>query len=368
MPVRVLVVDDSSFFRRQIQKLLSEHPDIEVVGVAEDGEKAIEQVLALKPDVVTMDIEMPIMDGIKATQEIMREHPLPILMFSSLTTKGAKATLDALEAGAVDFIPKRFEDISRNRNEVQRILSEKIIDVAKHGLLSLRKHASFEVPASDIKNLKPDSVNKSATSKPLEAIKAQSEFKSQGSYKLLAIGTSTGGPVALQKILTKLPKNFPLPIILVQHMPSTFTPAFAQRLNQTCSISVKEAAQGDVLEPGVAYLAPGGQQTTVVNRGTQFVIHVTESDPKLTYKPSVDLTFSSLAGSFKNRVLALILTGMGADGCEGAKKLKSAGSTVWAQDEASCVVYGMPAAVFKAGITDKVLTLEDFSSNIIKQV
>lgn len=357
MPVRVLVVDDSNFFRRQIEKLLSQDPKLEVVGSAENGQEAIEKALALSPDVVTMDIEMPVMNGIEATREIMRKKPVPILMFSSLTTEGAKATLDALEAGAVDFIPKRFEEISRHREEVKKILCAKVIDIAEHGSLSIRKSIS---PAVD-----PTTTSEPGKT-PVEPRVASSPSKTK--TQLLAIGTSTGGPIALQEILTKLPADFPTPIILIQHMPATFTPAFAKRLDQSCAINIKEAEHGDVLMPGTAYLAPGGKQMKIVSRGAQHVIDISESDPKLTYKPSVDVTFSSLVSVYKDQVLAIILTGMGADGCEGAKKLKSAGSTIWAQDKESCVVYGMPAAVFDAGITDKVLTLKDFSSHIIKYI
>jgi len=355
MPVRVLVVDDSNFFRRQIEKLLSQDPKLEVVGSAENGQEAIEKALALSPDVVTMDIEMPVMNGIEATREIMRRKPMPILMFSSLTTEGAKATLEALEAGAVDFIPKRFEEISRHREEVQKILCAKVIDIAEHGSPAMRRKAS------------PSAATVSPTLAPSSTVEKR-HSGTQTKIKLLAIGTSTGGPVALQEILTKLPADFPTPIILVQHMPATFTPAFAKRLDQTCAISIKEAEHGDTLMPGNAYLAPGGKQMKIVSRGTQHIIDISESDPKLTYKPSVDVTFSSLVNVYKNQVLAVILTGMGADGCEGAKKLKSAGSTIWAQDKESCVVYGMPAAIFDAGIADKILPLKDFSSHIIKQV
>lgn len=347
MTIRVLVVDDSSFFRRQIQKLLLEDPGLEVVGTASDGKEAIEKVRALKPDIVTMDIEMPIMDGIASTREIMRRHPVPILIFSSLATEGAQATFDALEAGAVDFIPKRFEDISKKRDEVQKLLCTKITNIAKHGIITRRVKPIH----------KPIIVGHKAPIKTLSTVTG-------GKYKLLAIGTSTGGPVALQDVLSKLPKDFPVPILMVQHMPASFTPAFANRLDQTCDIHVKEAEKGDVLCAGTAYLAPGGKQMTV--RGSS--IDITDSDPSLTYKPSVDLTFSSLADVFKDKVLAIVLTGMGADGCEGAKKLKSAGSTIWAQDEASCVVYGMPAAVVNAGITEKILPIKDVALNIIKHV
>ncbi|HFE38829.1 MAG TPA: chemotaxis response regulator protein-glutamate methylesterase [Gammaproteobacteria bacterium] len=355
MPIRVLIVDDSSFFRRQIKKLIDQDKALEVVGSANDGKDAIAKVRTLKPDVVTMDIEMPIMDGIESTREIMRRFPVPILIFSSLATEGAQSTFDALEAGAVDYIPKRFEDISRNRDEVQKILCEKIAIIARNGVPAIPQKA-VRVGRS------PIAMTASVDQHPVQAESAK------GRYKLVAIGTSTGGPVALQEILTKLPADFPLPIVMVQHMPGTFTPAFASRLDQLCAIRVKEAEQGDVLTPGTAYLAPGGKQMELKVRGSQMSLDVSESKPGFTYKPSVDVTFSSLARFLKNQVLAIILTGMGADGCKGSKELKQAGSTIWAQDKASCVVYGMPAAVFDAGITDKVLPLKEFSSHIIKQV
>jgi len=350
MPVRVLVVDDSSFFRRQIEKLLSSDPELEVIGSASNGQEAIVKARQLKPDVITMDIEMPVMNGILATRAIMQESAIPILMFSSLTTDGAKATLDALDAGAVDFIPKRFEDISRKKDEVQRILCEKVREIGKNKLRSLRRTS---IPSKPVET-KPASSTRSILS------------SAKKSYKLLAIGTSTGGPVALQEILTKLPASFPLPILLIQHMPATFTPAFSSRLNQSCNISVKEAENGDVLEAGSAYLAPGGKQMTLIRIGTQIKIAINEGDSSLTYRPSVDVTFSSIAEILPRQVLAVILTGMGADGCEGAKKLKKNGATIWGQDEATSVVYGMPAAVADAGIVDKVLPLQEFSTQLVE--
>jgi len=344
VPIRILVVDDSSFYRRQITKLLAADSNLDVVGTANNGKEAIEKVRSLRPDVVTMDIEMPIMDGIEATRQIMRRNPLPILIFSSLTTEGAQATLDALGAGAIDFMPKRIEDISDHYDEVQKIFCDKITNLAKFVSATLPKTLIHKpIIIGEKKN------------------RADASDRARRSYKLLAIGTSTGGPLALHQILEKLPKNFPLPIILIQHMPGTFTPAFAARLNETCNIQVKEAESGDRLNPGVAYLAPGGKQMTIKNSS----ILVAESAPEFTYKPSIDQTFSSLALAMGDQVLAVILTGMGADGCEGAKKLKDAGSTIWAQDKASSVVYGMPAAVYKAGVVDKVLALNDFSANLI---
>ena len=190
----------------------------------------------------------------------------------------------------------------------------------------------------------------------------------RGMYKLVAIGTSTGGPVALQQVLTKLPANFPLPLILIQHMPGSFTPAFAQRLDQQCAISVKEAQDGDELKPGLALLAPGGKQMLLEQRAGRAIVRITESLPGQNYKPSVDITFTAAAKTFPGQVLAVVLTGMGADGREGARLLKQGGATVWAQDEASCVVYGMPAAVAEAGLADAVLPLSEIGAAISQRV
>ena len=192
--------------------------------------------------------------------------------------------------------------------------------------------------------------------------------KTRGSFNLVAIGTSTGGPVALQEVLSKLPANFPLPIVLVQHMPASFTAAFAQRLNTQCAITVKLAEQGDELKPGVALLAPGGQQMLVESRGGRAFIKINESLPEQNYRPCVDVTFRSLAKAFPGKVLAIVMTGMGADGREGARTLKQGGSKIWAQDEASCVVYGMPAAIVDAGLADNILPLANIGKCIVDSV
>ena len=364
MAVRVLVVDDSGFFRRRVTEMLNADPHLEVIGSASNGREAIEQVNKLHPDVVTMDIEMPVMDGITATRQIMQSHPTPIIMFSSLTTDGAKATLDALDAGALDFLPKRFEDISNDREEARKILCERVRQLARRPSLVKRATVAAKPipPPSPSPSPKPTPV----ASKPVSP--AASPLRARGDIKLVAIGTSTGGPVALQEVLCKLPENFPVPILLVQHMPGSFTPAFAQRLNTLCAISVKEAADGDVLQSATAYLAPGGKQMTIEKKGEQTVVRITEALPNQTYKPSVDVTFQSIAKLFPKNTLAVILTGMGADGREGCRELKQNGSVIWAQDQATCVVYGMPAAVTEAGLTERNLSLPDIGSSITQRV
>ncbi len=357
MPVRVLIVDDSAFFRRQISKIIDADPRLEVAGTAFDGADAVKKTLELKPDVITMDIEMPVLDGISATKEIMQKQPTPILMFSSLTTEGAKATLNALDAGAVDYLPKKFEEIAKDSHEAGKQLCDFVYTVGRGRRSALRKPAEPKAPSAA-------APAKPAPPPPTPAASSRRAAKAE----LVAIGTSTGGPMALQNVLTKLPGTFPVPIIMVQHMPGTFTPAFAQRLNDLCAIGVKEAEDGDVLKAGHAYLAPGGKQMLVVRRGGQLQLRIQEAEAGQTYKPCVDITFDSLAEAAPGKALAIILTGMGADGREGCRKLKQGGATIWAQDEPSSVVYGMPSAVAEAGLTDRILPLDEVAQNIIRQV
>ena len=368
MAIKVLVVDDSSFFRRRVSEIINSESRLEVIDVAVNGREAVEKAKTLKPDVITMDIEMPVMDGITAVREIMAASPTPILMFSSLTHDGAKATLDALDAGALDFLPKKFEDIARNRDEAVSLLQQRVIQIAS-------KRAFMRRPIA-----RPAAIATSSTARPLASRTTAptasapsrpmaAKFRTSGKkYQLTAIGTSTGGPVALQKILTRLPVNYPHPIVLIQHMPATFTAAFASRLNTLCKIQVKEAQDGDVLQAGVAYLAPGGKQMMVDGRAGAARLRIIDGGDRMNYKPCVDVTFGSAAKVYGDKVLSMVLTGMGADGREGARMLKSAGSTIWAQDEESCVVYGMPQAVAKAGISTEDLPLERIAERMLVEV
>ena len=366
MAVKVLVVDDSGFFRRRVSEILSADPNIQVIGTATNGREAIEQAQALKPDVITMDYEMPMMDGITAVRNIMQRCPTPVLMFSSLTHEGARVTLDALEAGAVDFLPKNFEDISRNPERVKQLLCEKIHTISRSNRRSLSSPslpAPAAPPAGQTRPAARPATPASTLGRPAAAAAPAvvSAAPKRKSYKLVAIGTSTGGPVALQRVLTQLPATFPAPIVLIQHMPAAFTKAFAERLDKLCRISVKEAEDGDVLRPGLALLAPGGKQMMVDARG---VVKILPGDERLNYKPCVDITFGSVAKSYGDKVLAVVLTGMGADGREGARLLKQSGSQVWAQDEASCVIYGMPMAIVKANLADAVYPLEEIGRHL----
>lgn len=377
MAIKVLVVDDSGFFRRRILEILKPVAAIEVVGTAANGREAIEQVKKLKPDVVTMDYEMPVMDGISALREIMRVQPTPVLMFSTLTQEGARVTLDALEAGAVDYLPKTFEDIARDPDKMREVLSQRILAVARARYRMSRPEPVARTPAPTPEGSAPSArspltrttLGRRLGEAPAREIPAAPSRKTPPKqYQLVAIGTSTGGPVALQKILTRLPENFPVPIVLVQHMPASFTPAFAERLDRLCQIKVKQAESGDLLEPGVALLAPGGTQMMIERGGGVGRIRILPGDDRLNYKPSVDVTFGSAARTFPGKVLGIILTGMGSDGKEGCRLLKETGATVWSQDEDSCVIYGMPMAVAKAGLSDEIISLDDFASRLLESV
>ncbi len=338
MTIRVLVVDDSGFFRRRVSDIINADTRMEVAGVAANGMEAIEMNESLKPDVITMDYEMPVMDGITAVRNIMQRRPVPVLMFSSLTFEGARVTLDALDAGALDFLPKNFDQIAKDAAQIKRALTDKIAAVAK-------------------------TQHKVATAKPSRpAVKGR-----LGQTELVVIGTSTGGPAALQTLFKSIPGSFKTPIVIVQHMPGSFTKAFAERLNSLSPLIVKEAADGDRIESGHVYVAPGGMQLMIDRRGGG-TIHIRESDERVNYRPSVDIAFASAAKHYGARTLGIVLTGMGADGREGARLLKSSGASVWAQDEESCVIFGMPLAVIKDGLSDEILSLRDIGPRLVEEV
>ncbi len=383
MTVSVLVVDDSGFFRKRLTEILTGSGRIKVVGAATNGREGVELAAKLRPDVITMDYEMPVMDGISAVREIMKKHSTPVLMFSSLTYEGARVTLDALEAGAVDFLPKNFEEIARDSSQLQNILIERILDVARSRPgarpASPASSAPAPAPAREAPIARPRSGSTpAARPAPARRVPEPAPEPDTGrrvsrrgpakNYSVVGIGTSTGGPVALQRVLTALPASFPAPIVLVQHMPASFTPAFAERLNKLCQIEVRQAEDGDMLKPGLALLAPGGKQMMIENRGGQGRVRILPGDERLNYKPCVDVTFGSLARSFPGKTLGVILTGMGADGKDGCRMMKQSGSDVWSQDEKTSVIYGMPMAVAKAGLSDEVLALDDIGPRLVEGV
>lgn len=364
MAIRVLIVDDSGFFRRRLTEIFQLDPLIEVIDYAADGQEAIDKVKSCHPDVITMDVEMPVMNGIDATRQIMKECPTPILMFSSLTYAGAQATLDALEAGATDFLPKRFDDISSDRVTASRILCARVKALAMPRREStLSSQATRQKPV--VRSPEPATTS-SAQVTPANRPRRRRAFIPED-YDVVAIGTSTGGPIALQEVLTRLPARFPLPLLLVQHMPAKFTEAFASRLNQMCMIEVREAKNGDELQPGVALLAPGGLQMKLEKRAGRLLVRVEEEEDQLqNYRPCVDVTFNSINKATGSRTLAIILTGMGSDGQKSCNLLKSTGATIWAQDQRSSTIYGMPGAV--SNIADQILSLNEIASKLAEPV
>lgn len=367
MTIRVLVVDDSGFFRRRVADMINADPRMKVVGDASNGREAIELNDKLQPDVITMDYEMPVMDGITALRNIMIRRPVPVLMFSSLTFEGARVTLDALDAGALDYLPKNFDAVAKGTAEMRRMLTDKIVAVA-NSRMGRDQDTSEPAPSAIAAAIPLKQPARPATSAPVqESVRPVRSFKRLTGIELVIIGTSTGGPAALQTLFRSLSPDFRIPIVIIQHMPASFTNAFAERLNSISSMNVREAIDGDRIVPGNVYVAPGGMQLMVDNRGSP-AIRIRESDERINYRPSVDIALASAAKHFGSRALGVVLTGMGADGREGARLLKAAGGHIWAQDEASCVIYGMPMAVIKAGYADEVISLKEFALRLSTEV
>lgn len=349
---KVLVVDDSSFFQTRLRAMIDEHPLLKVIGVAANGQEAIEKAEALKPDIITMDYEMPYLDGVSAVRAILAKRRVPIVMFSSLTYEGAKVTLDALDAGAVDFIPKNFAEISRDSAALKSKLHET--------LLMFLNNRPPSRPAAE-----PDFAAPRNAEPAVKKVPSVPSRSLKNKVQLLIIGASTGGPVALTEVVQKFPAQFPLPVVIIQHMPENFTKALAERLNRLCAVRVVEAKDGDVLQNGVVYIAPGGHQLMFSNRRT---IRILAGDERVNYKPSVDVAFASAANQFGAAVLGVVLTGMGADGREGARLLKQRGAFIWGQDRESCVIYGMPKAIADAGLADEVVPLAEIGNRLVRDL
>ncbi len=367
MTIKVLIVDDSQFFCRRVGTILNAAHDIKIVGIANNGMEAIEKAQQLQPDVITLDVEMPIMDGVTALKQIIKVCDARVLMLSSMTYENAKITLDALDAGATDFMLKSYESMSDDNSGMVIQLQKKIRDLAEAKKLKKSDYSQ------------PSLIEKKTNTQPLTRSPSQLQnntspgFKTSHSNdsntikvnprnKLVAIGASTGGPVALQKLLAPLPADFPFPITVTQHMPGTFTGAFATRLDGLCNLKIIEAQDGMFLQKGHVYIAPGGKQMVFDGNSSSSQIRIKPTDPRIQFSPSVDITFASASKLFGGEMLAIILTGMGSDGTEGCRLIKSKGGQVWSQNEASCVVYGMPMSVAKAGLTDLELPIEQFAA------
>lgn len=343
--IRVLVVDDSAFMRNAITKMITSDPEFMVVGTARDGVEAIDKVISLRPDIVTLDIEMPRMNGLEALKVIMDKSPVPVVMLSSLTTEGARETIEALELGAVDFIPKNLSDLSINIVKIKDYLIDKLKQIGRRKIVPKRRRHSGGT------------------------VVIRKSFEGQRKISLVTIGSSTGGPRALQEIIPLLPEGFPVPVLVSQHMPRNFTGPFAERLNQLSKIPVKEAENEEPLMNGTVYIAPGGGHMEISRKKAIDVrIRIRPDNGDCIYRPSVDIMMISAAGVFPGRVLGVILTGMGNDGLKGMKSIKQGGGRTIAQDEETCVVYGMPKAVVEAGLADKVLSIEQIAGEIVNSV
>ncbi|MEE9464521.1 MAG: chemotaxis response regulator protein-glutamate methylesterase [Candidatus Neomarinimicrobiota bacterium] len=344
--IKLVIVDDSAFMRKAIQIMVESEQDIKVVGMARDGEEGVEMVRELHPDVVTMDIEMPRMNGLEALEIIMRENPTPVLVVSSITTEGAAITLDALEKGAMDFIAKTQSFVAIDITKIKEDLLHKIRGVVKHPPAKKKAFLQALKRRQDRKqSLESDSVE--------APVVIPGKF-SERNYSMVAIGVSTGGPPVVQHILDHLPADFPVGIIVAQHMPEAFTKPFAERLNRTSPLAVKEAETGDRLTKGTVLIGRGGQHLVIHRSGTKVIAELTTKPDNLLYYPSVDQLFSSAVTTFGSQTLGVILTGMGHDGLKGLRELNAANGTILAQSEESCVVYGMPKAAVDAGIADIV--------------
>lgn len=347
--VKVLVVDDSAFMRKLIVDFLSESPQIEVVGTARNGKEALEKVSLLNPDVVTLDVEMPIMNGLETLKQMMAKHPLPVVMLSSTTTEGAENTITAMQYGAVDFVAKPSGVISLDLYKVKEELINKVLLASRANVRAISKDNAGEMRAN-------------------QRIKTVCDRKHQRK-KIVCIGTSTGGPRALQQVLTKLPENIAAPIMIVQHMPKGFTKSLAQRLDSLSSIAVKEAEDGETLQNGTAYIAPGGFHLLVHEAKGSLTACVEQSPPRNGHRPSVDVLFESISALTDYEKIAVIMTGMGSDGTMGLRRLKESGNTkVIAEDEKTAVVFGMPRAAIQANVVDMVVPLEQIAEMIAKYV
>lgn len=364
-PYRILLADDSVTVRRLLSETLSRDPQLEVCWAARDGREAAEQFVTLKPDVVLLDVEMPVMDGIEATAAIRQVDPrVPIVMFSSLASAGVNATLDALQHGATDYVTKPTR-VGHLQSAIRHIEQE-LIPKLKHW--GEWHHNRYNAKSA----IKPAAPNRSGRVLRRASLTADSAagapVRGPSRIDLVAIGASTGGPNALAEVLSVLPKQFPASILITQHMPPLFTTLLADRLNQVCPLTVREAVDGAEVLPGEVWLAPGDRHLVVERDGTSVRLRLDPCPPEDSCRSAVDVMFRSIASVYLNRTLAVVLTGMGTDGIVGCRHLREQGSRVLVQDQASSVVWGMPRAVVEAGLAERILPLNELGSEINRLV
>jgi two-component system chemotaxis response regulator CheB len=356
--IKVLVVDDSAFMRKLITNFLEEDSRFTIVDVARNGQDAIQKVKQLKPDVVTLDVEMPVLNGIDALQEIMKTEPVPVVMLSSTTKEGAENTILAMQYGAVDFIAKPSGAISLDLHKVKEEIIQKVFHAAQIKKANLRRfHQMSKTPIPTVEDCsKIDNIENSLKRFAL-------------TKKIVCIGTSTGGPRALQQVLTKLPKEIDAPLLIVQHMPPGFTKSLADRLDSICELSVKEAEDGEVLRRGTAYIAPGGYHLRIKQIGTSLAVQLDQSPPKNGHRPAVDVLFGSVSQLSDYAKVAVIMTGMGSDGTEGLKTLKESGEVrSIAESEETSIVFGMPKSAIATNMVDSVVRVDQIAEQIMKMI
>ena len=358
-PLRILVVDDTVIYRKIVSDILAELPDVEVVGIAHNGKIAISKLASLKPDLLTLDIEMPEMNGIQVLQHLRKEAPdTGAIMLSTLTQAGGDMTMKALELGAFDFIPKpEGNDLNENKKSIRDAIAPMIKAFARR---------------KEIKGILKNTPSYSGSTAPRRIRPAGkvSRGTKRAKSEIIAIGISTGGPNALAKMMPKIPANMNVPILIVQHMPPVFTQSLANSLNSKCPIEVREAVDGEPIQPNIALIAPGGKQMKIVAGadGKSRIVRITDDPPENSCKPSVDYLFRSVAHHYVGRATGVIMTGMGTDGNKSLKLLKNNGATIIAQDEISCVVYGMSKEPIEAGIADVIAPLDNIANEISKTV
>lgn len=346
--INVVVVDDSAFMRKLLSDLFAAESDFRVMDTARNGKDALDKIKRLKPDLITLDVEMPIMDGIKALEQIMKEIPTPVLMVSSLTRAGAEATMQALALGAVDFVAKTSGSIS-SINEIRSEILEK---------------ARAAVKANVTQLIKPKSQPSLLPSFPAAGQIGISNNEEQ----IIAIGTSTGGPRALQEVLVRLPGNLPCGVVIVQHMPPGFTKSLSERLNSLSSLTVKEAEHNDVVRPGMVFIAPGDYHMLLEREGSKTVIKLNQTPPVGGHRPAVDPMMESVAKIYGSRAIGVILTGMGHDGSKGMQAIKKQRGHTIAEDQTTAVVYGMPKSAIELNIVDRIVPLPNVAEEIVKAV
>lgn len=354
---KVLVVDDSAFMRKIISDLIMEDPQFEVIGTAKNGREAVEKIRELRPDVVTMDVAMPVMNGLEALQIIMNENPIPIIMLSSMTGIGTLETIQALELGAVDFVRKPSGSISLDLHIVKECILDKLRIAVHAKVKALHRFSEITVTTGKVQpSLRDTDTNAKAKVIPFQHV--------------VAIGTSTGGPRALQTVLSGLPQNYSAPVLIVQHMPPNFTKSLAIRLDTYCSLHVVEAEDGMKVRAGIVYIAPGGWHMSMIRiQSDHFIIKLNKEEPRAGHRPSVDVLFESLIPLKDLQRHIIIMTGMGSDGARMMKNLKESGAdTTIAESEETCIVYGMPRAAIELGGVDYILKQQDISNKLVELV